>query len=210
MRRIRVVLADDHMVVLVGLKTLLGVERDVDVQAVAIDGEEALEAVRRHDPDVLVADLQMPRMDGLAVLRTLRQEQRATRVVVMGAVMTDEEVMLALKLGARGILSKDRAASELMACLRVVAAGGHWLEGAPALAAQAEARTLHMSEEVGRVLTRREEQLAACVAKGMRNAEIAQQLGISEGTVKIHLNRIYKKMGVTSRVGLTNALGKKS
>lgn len=202
----RVVLVDDHVVVLMGLQTLLSMERDVTVVGTAVDGDEALDAVRAHDPDVLVVDLQMPRLTGLGVLRALKEQKARTRVVLMGAVMSDDEIAMALRLGARGILAKDRAAAELMRCLRVVMGGGYWLEGTASTEESTRERAATANEERLRVLTPREQQLAACVAKGMRNAEIAQHLGIAEGTVKIHLNRVYRKLGVASRVALTLAI----
>ena len=205
---IRVVLADDHGVVLVGLQTLLGLEKDVEIVAVAVDGLEALDAVREHDPDVLILDLTMPRAGGMDVLTALRADKRRTRTVLLSAVLSEPDIARALHLGARGVLTKDRAAVDIVRCLRVVSSGGYWLEGAHAGGATVASLTAHMQTDDGKTLTARESELANCVAEGMRNAEIARRLGIAEGTVKIHLYRIFKKLDVSSRVELVLALGR--
>src|SRR6185436_10968854 len=132
---IRVVLADDHRVVLEGLEQLLRSEPDIEVVASCIDGREALEAVHRFTPDVLVLDLRMPRLDGLGVLRALALEATPPAVVVLTAGLDEQEVVEAIHLGARGVVLKEMASRLLLQCLRKVHAGEQWLENRSVAAA---------------------------------------------------------------------------
>lgn len=201
MKITRVVLADPHSVVLVGLRALLESERDVQVVATAVDGGEALKAVREYRPDVLFVERELQQVSGIDVVRTIRQEQLPTRCVVLGSVLRADDVASALHAGARGVLPWDRAAADGLRCLRVVVSGGHWLEGdAPGDRVRNVMQSV--ADSHGDALTRRERELAEHVAAGLRNADIAARLGISEGTVKIHLNRVYRKLGLPSRVAL--------
>ncbi|MHB0963635.1 MAG: response regulator transcription factor [Gemmatimonadaceae bacterium] len=205
MKTIRVVLADPHRVVLIGLQTLLEGERDVQVVATAVDGEETLHAVREQRPDVLFVERDLQHPSGVEVVRTLRAEALPTRAIVLGSMLRPDEIAAALRAGARGILPWDRAAVDGLRCLRVVVSGGHWLDGeAPGDRVRSAASSV--SESQGDALTRRERELSELVAAGLRNAEIGTRLSISEGTVKIHLNRVYRKLGLSSRVALANYL----
>jgi DNA-binding NarL/FixJ family response regulator len=201
---ITLVLADDHPIVLEGLQQLLALEPDFEVLARCGDGEAALAAVRRHRPDILVLDLQMPVKNGLAVLRELRGEELPTRVVVLTASLGADDVLEAVRLGAQGLVLKDMASHLLVQCIRAVVAGERWLErktmsGAlERLMAREDAAT-----RAAGLLTARELAVVRLVAKGRRNKEIARELAITEGTVKIHLHNIYKKLGVDSRIALT-------
>jgi DNA-binding NarL/FixJ family response regulator len=201
---VTLVLADDHPIVLAGLQQLLSLEPGFTILTTCGDGLAALAAVRRHRPDVLVLDLQMPRMDGLTVLRELRQTEVVTRTVVLTASLGAQEVLDAVRLGARGVVLKEMAPDLLVRCIRTVAGGGQWLER------DAVARALDrlLEREVGarhaaELLTTRELDIARLVAQDMRNKEIARQLAITEGTVKIHLHNIYQKLDIDSRVALT-------
>ena len=201
---IRLVLADDHPVVLTGLEQLLALEDDFVVLARCADGEEALRVVREHRPDVLVLDLHMPVKDGLAVLRELHGERLPARVVILTASLGTHDVLEAIRLGARGVVLKDMAPDLLVRCIRTVHAGGQWLERGLATAAlnrllEGEASARRAAD----LLTPRELELVRMVARGLRNKEIARELDITEGTVKIHLHNIYRKVGVDSRVALT-------
>jgi DNA-binding NarL/FixJ family response regulator len=202
---IRIALADDHPLILDGLLRLFEREDDIDVVACCSDGEEVLQAVRAHHPDVLIVDLRMPRVGGLKLLRQLFEEGCRMQVVVFTAELADEDLLEAVRLGARGLVLKDMAPDLLVRCVRTVHAGGQWLEK------QAAGRALERLalREVGwqtlaRVLSRREIELVRFVAQGLRNKEIAARLSISEGTVKIHLHNIYGKLGVGNRVELAN------
>jgi DNA-binding NarL/FixJ family response regulator len=124
---IRLVLADDHPIVLDGLENLFRLESDLRVVARCVNGEECLEAVRRFQPDVLLLDIRMPGKDGLAVLRELRREQQPTQVVLLAAVLEEDEVLEALRLGVRGMVLKELAPQMVVQCVRKVHAG-EWLE----------------------------------------------------------------------------------
>lgn len=201
MTPVRVALADPHSVVLVGLRTLLEGERDIQVVASAVDGEEALDAVRTLRPEVLFIEKDTQHPDGLEVIRTIGAEGLPTRCVMLGSTLRNEDIGAALRAGVRGILPWDRAAADGIRCLRVVVNGGHWLEG-DASGARLQAALASVAESRGDALTRRERELAELVAEGLRNSDIGARLGISEGTVKIHLNRVYRKLGLPSRVAL--------
>jgi DNA-binding NarL/FixJ family response regulator len=202
---IRLVVADDHPLVVDGLLRLFEPHADIRVVATCGDGEAALEAVRAQRPDVLLLDVRLPRLDGLAVLRRLRAEGLATRVVLLTAQIDETALLEAVRLGAKGLVLKEMAPALVVACVRKVAAGGQWLERE--VTARALDRLLARSAEQQRLaglLTEREREIAGLVAQGARNRDIARRLSITEGTVKIHLHRIFEKLGVTSRVELAN------
>ena len=199
---IRLVLADDHPIVLDGLEQLFLLEKDCEVVTRARNGDEALRAVRQFQPDVLVLDLRMPGMDGLAVLEEMRREALPTRVVILSA-MNSDDLFEAIRLGARGVVLKDMAPRLLMQCVRTVHAGGKWLEKGVATCAvdkllECEAGIKAMAE----TLTPRELQVARMIAKGVPSKTVASRLAISEGTAKLHLHHVYEKLKVEGRVGL--------
>lgn len=200
---IRVALADDHPIVLDGLENLFRLEPDFQVVARCVNGEESLAAVRRHRPDVLLLDIHMPGKDGLTVLRELQREKVPTKVVLLAAVLEDEEVLDALRLGVRGMLLKELAPQMVVRCVRKVHAGEQWIE------THAFGRALDTllqreagEREAASLLTPREIEMVRMVARGLRNKEMSERLAISEGTVKIHLHHIYKKVKVENRVEL--------
>jgi DNA-binding NarL/FixJ family response regulator len=195
---ISVVITDDHPVVLMGLESLFSTDSGCRVVARCVNGLEALEAVEKHDPDLLLLDINMPKMGGLEVLRQLQPQRSRTRVVVLSASLRSEEVRTAVRLGARGVILKEEAPQQLLECVRAVAAGGYWFLD-PELAALLDVRR---SDKTTPELTDREREIAALIADGLRNKDIARQLKISEGTVKAHLHNIYKKLGVDTRLGL--------
>jgi DNA-binding NarL/FixJ family response regulator len=199
---IRLVLADDHPIVLDGLEQLFLLEKDCEVVTRARNGDEALRAVRQFQPDVLVLDLRMPGMDGLAVLEEMRREALPTRVVILSA-MNSDDLFEAIRLGARGVVLKDMAPRLLMQCVRTVHAGGKWLEKGVATSAvdkllEREAGTKAVAE----TLTPRELQVARMIAKGVPSKTVASRLAITEGTAKLHLHHVYEKLKVEGRVGL--------
>jgi DNA-binding NarL/FixJ family response regulator len=200
---IRLVLGDDHPIVLDGLENLFRLEPDFRVVARCVNGEECLLAVHRHEPDVLVLDIRMPRKDGLAVLRELHREKHPVKVVLLAAALEEDEVLEALRLGVRGMVLKELAPQMVVQCVRKVYAGEQWLEK------QAFGRALETllrreagEREAGSVLTPRELEMVGMVARGLRNKEMSTRMNISEGTVKIHLHHIYRKLKVDSRVDL--------
>ena len=202
---IRLIIADDHPVVLEGIARLLEREPDLELLARCEDGNAVLGALREHPPDILVLDLHMPRLGGMDVLRQAAQEGINLRVVLLTADINEEELLEAVRLGVRGVLLKEMAPDLLARCIRTVHAGGQWLER------HLTGWTLErlLSPEGTRpqatwALTLREIELARLVSQGLRNKEIAFRLGITEGTVKTHLHRIYDKLGMVGRVELAN------
>ena len=201
---ISVVLADDHPLVLDALENVFRLQEDIVVRARCGDGVEALRAVREHRPDVLVLDMRMPGMDGLALIRELKKEKLPTRVVLLTAALDEEEVLAAIRLGVKGVVLKEMAPRLLVQCVRTVHAGGDWLEKQSVrLALDKLLRREAGAREVARLLTPREIEIVRMVAGGLRNKEIAAKLHVNEGTVKLHLHHIYQKLGVNSRVALT-------
>lgn len=198
------VLADDHPIVLDGLEQLFQLEEGLEVVARCRDGEETLQAVRSLAPDVLVLDVRMPGGDGIEVLRALEGEGLATRVVLLTAGLEDEQLLDAIRAGARGVVLKDMAPQLLVEAVRTVLGGGQWLE--KGLGGRALTRLLQRERglaEAARHLTPRELEIVRMVARGLRNRAIADRLYITEGTVKVHLHNIYEKLGVDGRVELT-------
>lgn len=199
---IRLILADDHPIVLDGLAKVFSAESDFEVLACATNGDEALRWVRQYRPDILVLDLRMPGKDGLAVLREMKRDKLATQAVVLTALAGDE-VFEAIRLGVRGIVLKDMAPRFFVQCVRKVHAGGKWLEHGVTeravdnlLAREAKARATTAT------LTRRELEIARMVADGWHSKAVARKLAISEGTAKVHLHHVYEKLHLDGRVAL--------
>jgi DNA-binding NarL/FixJ family response regulator len=206
----RLVLADDHRLVLEALELLLGREEDLEVVATCVDGREALAAVRRHRPDILVVDLRMPQLDGLGVLRELAAAADATQVVVLTAGADERELVEAIRLGARGVVLKEMPSRLLLQCLRKVHAGEQWLEKRSVAAAlESLMRRERGAAEMRGLLTPRELSILRLLAKGLHNREIGEQLHIGEGTVKTHLHNMYRKLGVDGRLALVRVAREK-
>lgn len=202
---VNLVLCDDHPVVLAGLDSLFRLEQDFQVLARCINGEEALAAVRQHNPDILVLDLHIPGPggDGLEILRTLRREKLPTKAVMLAAALEEDEIVEALQLGVRGVVLKELAPQLLVECIRKVYAGEQWLDKQLSnLALEALLRRETAGRARSSVLSPRETEIVRMVAGGLGNRELAERLGVSEGTIKIHLHNIYKKLKVHSRLEL--------
>lgn len=200
---IRIVLVDDHPLVLDGLADLFSSEPDVAVVASCRKGEEALTAVRAHPDSVLLLDLRMPGMHGLAVLRAIRASMLPTRVVIFTAAIEDDEIVDALLLGARGLMLKEMSPRLLLQCIRTVHAGGRWLERQ--LSLRAVERLLRRETGMRRIaemLSAPEMDIVRAMARGVRNKEIADQLHIGEDTLKTHLRDIYERLGLDGRSAL--------
>jgi DNA-binding NarL/FixJ family response regulator len=196
---IRLLLADDHPIVLDGLEQLFRLEPDCQVVGRSRDGAETLRLLRALLPDVLVLDVRMPRGDGIEVLRAVAGESLPTRVVLLTAAIDDDELLAALRLGAQGVVLKEAAPERLVDAVRRVAAGGQWLEASLVGRLGRSLRQPPMEEDP---LTPREREILQGVVRGLRNREIAEHLHITEGTVKIHLHHIYEKLRVKGRVEL--------
>jgi two-component system, NarL family, nitrate/nitrite response regulator NarL len=200
---IRLALADDHPIVLQGLRQLFAREPDVEVVSCSTNGADAVDAVRRQPVDVLMMDMRMPGVSGLDVLRRLREEQLRCKAVLLTASIDDAQVVEAVQLGARGIVLKEAPPETLIECVRRVHAGHQWIDQATLTRAfdhvvlrDAAARAAAL------VLTPREIDVVRMVTEGLRNRDIARRMGISEGTVKIHLHHVYEKLGVDGRGAL--------
>ena len=201
---IRLVLADNHPLILNALEQLFGLEEDFQVLARCGDGEETLKAVHYYQPDVLILDLRMPDKDGLAVLREMRQEQCPTRVVLLTAALEENEVLAAIRLGVHGVVLKEMGPHLLVQCVRKVHAGGQWVERhAMSRVVDTLLRRQDGMRDLAGLLTPRELEMVRLVAQGLRNKSIAEALSISAGTVKIHLYNIYKKLNLNSRMTLS-------
>lgn len=191
---IRVILADDHELVLEGLQALLQNEDDIQIVAVAHDGVALMEAVRLHEPDVVVLDLMMPMLGGIACLEQIRAEDLPVRVLVLTAFSDGESMLKALEHEADGYVLKTDPPRQTIAAIRQVAHGQmvfprvvrQWLK---------ERKRPSPTEE----LSERERAVLAQVAEGLTNAQIADKLSVSESTVKFHLQNIFNKLGVTNR-----------
>jgi two-component system NarL family response regulator len=190
-RSARVLLVDDHALLRTGVANNNNHEPDLQVVAEAGDGAEALAAYDLHKPDVTLLDLRMPVMEGVEVVRRIRERDPRALVIILTTYDTDDEISRALKAGAKAYVLKDIAADALVGCIRDVLAGKTYL--APAAAAK-------LAEGVTRVqLTPREMETLKLVADGKANKEIATALDISERTVKTHLAHLFEKLGATSR-----------
>ncbi|MBI4672604.1 MAG: response regulator transcription factor [Chloroflexi bacterium] len=191
---IRVILADDHELVLEGLQALLQNEEDIQVVATAKDGATLMEAVHLHEPDVVVLDLMMPRLAGLACLERIRQEDLPVRVLVLTAFSDGESMLEALEHDADGFVLKTDAPSQTIAAIRQVAHGKMVF---PRVVRQWLTERQHPATAIG--MSEREREVLALVAEGLTNAQIAERLCVSESTVKFHLQNIFEKLGVTNR-----------
>jgi DNA-binding NarL/FixJ family response regulator/signal transduction histidine kinase len=192
MGRIRVLIADDHVVARQGIRRMLEAHGDIVVVGEAADGQEAIEHVAHQKPHVVLLDLQMPRVDGTEALRRLRAQYPTLGVIILTTYAQDERVFAALRDGARGYVLKDVSPDELAKAVRVVAAGGSQLQGAVA------------TRLVGRLqrndaLTARELEVLRLADEGLRSKEIAARLVVSERTVNFHLNNAYRKLDASGR-----------
>jgi DNA-binding NarL/FixJ family response regulator len=200
---IRLVLADDHAIVLHGLKQLFESHPEFEVVECCQDGDQALAAARTHQFDVLVLDLRMPGRKGLEVLRAIDVERLGCRTVLLTASIGDDEVVEAIRLGAQGVVLKEASPDALLECVRHVYRGDQWIDRDTI--ARAFGRVLlreSAAKEAGKLLTPREIEIVGMIAQGLRNKVVAERLSISEGTVKIHLHNIYEKLGVDGRLEL--------
>lgn len=198
-----VAIADDHPIVLSGLASLIGSAPDFEVIGSASSGPTVLELIDRAHPSIAVLDLNMPGLSGIGVLRTLQERQADTRVVLLAATLGDADVYDAVTHGAAGVVLKDAAPETLIDCLREVVAGGRWLP--PDLVELPVARETARRtrwQELSASLTDRELDVTRLTVAGHANKEVAFALGLSEGTVKVHLNSIFRKLQIRSRADL--------
>ncbi len=188
--KIRILLVDDHIVLRMGLVTATNGEPDMEVVAEADNGAEAVRAYRQHRPDVVVLDLRMPEQNGIETIRRLREEFGEVRILVFSNYASGEDVFQALKAGASGFVVKEMSLERMLEAIRKVNDGGQYVP--PEIATRMQGRVLSQ-------LSPREMQVLALVARGLSNKEIAAELGLVEGTVKIHVTNILSKLRVSDR-----------
>lgn len=199
--KIRVLIADDHALILEGLAAIIDRQKDMTVVAKASDGREAVDLWKEHRPDVSLLDLRMPKLNGVGVTREIRDEDVSARIIVHTTFDTDEEIYQAVRAGAKAYLLKDAPLDELLDCIRSVHSGGTCIPSA--LAAKLASR---MS---GEALTTRELDVLKRLARGRSNKEIGTDLFISETTVKSHLRSLFSKLKVQSRTEAIAAANKR-
>jgi DNA-binding NarL/FixJ family response regulator len=198
--KIRVLVADDHPMLREGLTAVLGTQPDFEVVGEAADGSEAVQLAQKLRPDVILLDLEMPTLDGVAALERLRDAGSEARTIVFTAYDTDERILRSLRAGARGYLLKGASRAEIFDAIRTVHSGGSLL--GPAVTS----RVLdHIEQGDARPddLTPRELEVLALLARGLKNAQIADELYISERTVKFHVSSILAKLDAENRTEAT-------
>ncbi|MDP9284176.1 MAG: response regulator transcription factor [Actinomycetota bacterium] len=193
---IRVLVVDDHAVVREGLRAFLELQDGIEVAGEAADGREAIAASERLRPDVVLMDLVMPRLDGLAAMRALRERVPGARVIVLTSFLDDDKVLPALRAGAAGYLLKNAAPQDLARAIRSAYAGEVMLD--PVVAARLVDALAGGGDPLDR-LTPRERQVLELIGRGFPNKLIARELGLSEKTVKTHVGHVLAKLGVSDR-----------
>jgi len=196
---IRVLLADDHAVVRQGLRTFLDLQDDIEVVAEAGDGEAALDAAQRTDPDVILLDLVMPKLDGVGALKRLRERESRARIIVLTSFGDDDKLFAALRAGAAGYLLKDVEPLELVRAIRAAADGNAPLS--PTIVTRVVEEIAQGGGAPAEVddLTPRERDVLILIARGRSNKVIALELGVAEKTVKTHVSHILGKLSLTDR-----------
>jgi DNA-binding NarL/FixJ family response regulator len=190
-KKIRVLIADDHVTVLEGLATIIGRQPDMMVAAEAADGQEAVDLWIKHHPDVTLLDLRMPKLDGVGAIEKIHKQDASARLIVLTTYETDTEIVRAIKAGTKGYLLKDSRREELLDCIRRVNRGETCI---PASLVEKVAAGLRSESITGRELN-----VLELLARGKSNKEIGVSLNISETTVKSHLHSIFRKLNVLSR-----------
>jgi DNA-binding NarL/FixJ family response regulator len=193
-QRVRIVVADDHPIVRAGIVGVLETAEGIDVVAQAGDGAEAVAAAAQHRPDLVLLDLQMPRMDGVEATRRILQSVPGVRVLVLTTYESDESILRAIEAGASGYLLKAAPEDEILAGIRSVASGGVALD--PRMAALLVSR---VQTPAAPTLSPRESEVLELVGEGLSNPEIGRRLFLSEATVKTHLLHVFEKLEVSDR-----------
>lgn len=194
--QIRILIADDHPVVCKGLSALIDYEPDMTVVAEASNGAEAVAEFLGHLPDVAIIDLRMPQLDGIQVTKAILERIPEARIIILSRCGGDESVYQSLRAGAKAYLQKTSPSEKLVECIRAVYEGNNWLS--PYLAAKLIGRASQ------RGLTPKEKEVLGLMVTGKTNKEIGKEIEITEGTVKIHVNRIFKKLKASGRTEAIN------
>ncbi|MBS1820356.1 MAG: response regulator transcription factor [Acidobacteria bacterium] len=204
---IRVVVADDHPVVRFGVKNMLENEPGFEVVGEAEDGDVAITETLEREPDILLLDVMMPRLPGLEALRAIMERSPRVKIILLTSTITTQQIIEALQIGARGIVLKDAAASDLSKSMRAVLSGDYWIGGERVVNLVAALNELMKQaaaapEKKTYGLTPRELEVVTCIVEGCSNKDVAKQFAISEETVKRHLSNIFDKTGVSTRLEL--------
>jgi two-component system nitrate/nitrite response regulator NarL len=195
MRCVTIVIADRHPVFVCGLTSVLGALNDFKVVSSARDGTECIDAIRRLSPDMALLDIFMPGLSGLDILAAVASEHLSTHIVFLTEHADDRDLIVAVARGAYGVIFKDAAPHLLVQCLRQVAEGRRSF-------ALTNGNGIGINGNVLMVLTDRERQIMNLVAEGWSNKEVGRQLDISDGTIKVHLHHIYRKLAISNRTAL--------
>jgi two-component system, NarL family, nitrate/nitrite response regulator NarL len=204
---IRIVVADDHPVVRFGVKNMLEREAGVEIIGEAEDGDDAITQTIELEPDILLLDLQMPRLPGLEAMRAIMSKSPRVKILLLCGTISTQQIIEALQIGARGIVLKDSVASDLARSLRAVMSGDYWIGGERVVNLVAALNDLmkkaaEAPEKKTYGLTPRELEVVTCIVEGCSNKDVAKQFNISEETVKRHLSNIFDKTGVSTRLEL--------
>lgn len=195
MKKITILIADDHKIVRMGLKSLFAAEKDLSVVGEAEDGEQAVKKALELRPDIVIMDLVMPRKDGVSATRELHEQLPGTNVVVLTSYSTSDTIAAALQAGARGAVMKSADDNDLLSAIRTVAAGETFVS--------TEVKGLLAVDPPAPTLSKRQLEVLQALVKGFNNTEIADQLGISRTVVKDHVETLLSKLGAANRTELT-------
>lgn len=209
--QIRVLIADGQPIVLEGLRSVLRQHQAIQVVGEAVDGVDAIDKTVFLEPDIILMDIKLPRVDGLTVLRSIQTRAPNTKVILFASAENKEEFVEAMKLGCSGILLKDAATGLIEKSILRVHAGEIWLDSNTTaavirqFATPGEMQTGHVNGKPGREraqLSQREREIIVLIAQGYKNKEIAEKMFITEQTVKNHLHNVFDKLGVSDRLEL--------
>lgn len=205
-QRITILIADDHPVVRIGVRNMLQGMGGLEVIGEASDGDEAITETLELLPDVLLLDLQMPRLPGLEAMRAIMNGSPTVKILLLTSTITTQQIIEALQIGARGIVLKDALADHLATAIRAVSSGDYWIGGKRVVNLVGALHDLMQQAAVPERktygLTPRELEVVGCIVEGCSNRDIAKQFTISEETVKRHLSNIFDKTGVSTRLEL--------
>jgi two-component system, NarL family, nitrate/nitrite response regulator NarL len=202
MRYTRLVIADRHPVVLQGLLSVLEAENGLKVVACCSDGPGCIEAIRKLTPDIAIMDISMPGLTGLEILNIANAEGLSTRLVFFTAAVTGRELVMSAAAGAYGVILKNVAIEIFVQSLWQVARGHRLPLPSADRAASQELEHKHVTENVLATLTERERQIMSLVSEGLSNKEIGRRLHIADGTIKVHLHHVYRKLEISNRTVL--------
>ena len=205
-RVIKIVIADDHPVVRIGVRNMLDEQEGFDVIGEASDGDEAITQTLESEPDILLLDVMMPRLPGIEAMRAIMNGTPTVKIILLTSTITTQQIIEALQIGARGIVLKNALADHLQTAIRTVMAGDYWIGGKRVVNLVSALHGLMQQAQVPQRktygLTPRELEVVGCIVEGCSNRDIAKQFGLSEETVKRHLSNIFDKTGVSTRLEL--------